>query len=66
MTVDEIKAAIKNLTTQERRNVALHILELEKEHVQKTIGPQLAEDAEAVSRVVQEAIEKLKKFVSKG
>lgn len=66
MTLDEVKAAIKNLTVQERRSVALYILELEKEHVQNTIGPQLAEDAEAVSRVVQDAIGKLKKFVNKG
>jgi hypothetical protein len=66
MTPDEIKAAIKNLTVQERRNVALYILDLEKEHVQNTIGPQLAEEAEAVSKVVQEAIGKLKKFVNKG
>jgi hypothetical protein len=66
MTPDEIKAAIKNLTVQERRNVALYILDLEKEHVQNTIGPQLTEEAEAISKVVQEAIGKLKKFVNKG
>lgn len=66
MRLDEIKAAIKNLTVQERRNVALYILELEKEHVKNTIGPQLTEDAEAVSKVVQDAIGKLKKFVNKG
>ena len=66
MTLDEVKAAIKTLTVQERRNVALYILELEREHVQNTIGPQLAEDAEAVSKVVQDAIGKLKKFVNKG
>jgi len=66
MTPDEIKAAIKNLTVQERRNVALYILDLEKEHVQNTIGPQLTEEAEAIAKVVQEAIGKLKKFVNKG
>ena len=66
MTLDEVKTAIKRLTAQERRNVALYILELEKEHVQNTIGPQLAENAEAVSKVVQEAIGKLKTFVNKS
>jgi len=34
MQVDEIKAALKNLTPQERRKLALYILELEKEHLQ--------------------------------
>jgi hypothetical protein len=63
MGIEDAKTAIKNLTVQERRKVALYILELEKEHVQKTIGPQIIEDADAVSRVLQDAIQKLKKFV---
>jgi hypothetical protein len=63
MGIEEIKSAVKNLTVKERRQVALYILELEKEHVQKTIGPQIAEDVDAVSKVVQDAIQKLKKFV---
>jgi DNA-directed RNA polymerase specialized sigma subunit len=66
METEEIKTAIKGLPTNERRKVALYILELEKEHVQKTIGPQIAEDVEDISRVFQEAIEKLKKFVNKS
>jgi hypothetical protein len=66
MGIEEIKTAIKGLTSNERRKVAFYILELEKEHVQKTIGPQIAEDVEDVSRVFQEAMEKLKKFVNKG
>lgn len=66
MGIEEVKSAIKDLSVNERRKVALYILELEKEHVQKTIGPQIAEDVEDVSRVFQEAIEKLKKFVSKS
>jgi len=66
MGIEEIKTAIKGLPANERRKVALYILELEKEHVQKTIGPQIAEDVEDVSRVFQEAIEKLKKFVNKS
>ena len=66
MEMEEVKAAIKKFSVEERRKVALYILELEKEHVQKTIGPQIAEDMEAFSKVVQESIEKLKKFVRKG
>ena len=63
MGIEEIRSAIKNLSTKERRQVALYILELEKEHVQKTIGPQIAEDVDAVSKIAQDAIQKLKKFV---
>jgi hypothetical protein len=66
MGLEEIKSTIKGLTVQERRKVALYILELEKEHVSKTIGPQLAADLDDVSKVVQEAVEKLKKFVNKS
>jgi hypothetical protein len=66
MGIDEVKSTIKDLSVNERRKVALYILELEKEYVQKTIGPQIAEDVEDVSRVFQEAIEKLKKFVNKS
>jgi DNA-directed RNA polymerase specialized sigma subunit len=63
MELEEVKSAIKSLPPKERRQVALYILELEKDQVQKTIGPQIAEDVEAVSRVVQDAIQRLKKFV---
>jgi hypothetical protein len=66
MGLEEIKSTIKGLTVKERRKVALYILELEKEYVSKTIGPQLAEDLNDVSKVVQEAFEKLKKFVNKS
>lgn len=65
MGIDDIKTAIKNLPTDDRRKVALYILELEKEHVQKTYGPQIVEDVESVTKVVQEAIDKLKKYVNK-
>jgi len=66
MELEEIKTAIKGLSVQERRKVALYILELEKEHVSKTVGPQIAKDLEDVSNVVQEAVEKLKKYVNKA
>lgn len=65
MGIEEAKAMIKDLSVEERRRVALYILELEKENVQKTIGPQISEDLKAFSRVVQESIEKLKKAVGK-
>jgi hypothetical protein len=63
MELEEIKSAVRNLTVKERRQLALHILELEKEHVQKTIGPQIAEEVDAFSKLAQDAIQKLKKFV---
>ncbi len=63
MGVEEIKAGIKELSPQDRRKVALYILELEKDHVTKTIGPQLEEDINDVTKVVQDAVEKLKKMV---
>ena len=65
MEIEEIKTALKNLTANERRKVALYILELEKEQVQKKYGRQIAEDLDDVSNAVQEAMEKLKKFVNK-
>lgn len=66
MEIEELKSAIKGLSVQDRRKLALYILELEKEHVSKTVGPQIAKDVEDVSRVVQEALEKLKKYVNKA
>ncbi len=66
MDIEEIKSLIKGLSVQERRKIALYILELEKDHVSKTVGPQIAKDVEDVSKVVQEAFDKLKKFVNKG
>ena len=65
MSLDEIKAAIKGLSVEDRRKAALYILELEKDHVQTTIGPQIAADLDAFSRVLQESVEKIKTFVNK-
>ena len=63
MELDEIKSAIAALPVDQRRKVAFYILELEKQHIEKTVGPQIKEDIEGVSRVLQEALEKLKKVV---
>ena len=63
MRVEEITSAIKELTVADRRKVALYILELEKEHIKGTIGPQIAEDLESVSRVIQDAAEKIKQHL---
>ena len=65
MGLEDIKSAIRSLPANERRQVALYILELEKEHVQNTVGPQIAQDVDAVSKVLQDAIQKLKKFVDR-
>jgi len=66
MEIDELKAAIKNLTVEERRKLAYYILELEKDHLQGKLGPQIAEDIDGVSRIVQEAFEKIKKGLQGG
>jgi hypothetical protein len=63
MQIEEIKAAIKGLSVEERRKVALYILELEKDHFKGTIGPQIAEDLEGVSQVIQETAEKIKRHL---
>jgi hypothetical protein len=63
MGIEELKTAIKSLSVEERRKIALYILELEKQHVQGTIGPQLAEDLDAFTRVVQDTVEKIKRRV---
>jgi VIT1/CCC1 family predicted Fe2+/Mn2+ transporter len=63
MVLEEITAAIKGLSVEERRKVALYILELEKAHIKETIGPQIAEDLESVSRVIQNAAERIRQHV---
>jgi hypothetical protein len=66
MGLEEVKTSIRSLTVEERRKVALYILELEKQHLQDRVAPQLAEDIDGVSKVVQDAFEKLRKFVGKA
>ena len=63
MELGEITAAIKVLSVEDRRKVALYILDLEKEHIKGTIGPQIAEDLESVSRVIQNAAERIRQHV---
>jgi len=66
MGIEEIKAAISSLTVEDRRKVALYILDLEKRHLQGTLGPQLAEDLTAFTKVVQDAVEKIKRHIEKN
>jgi hypothetical protein len=63
MTIEELKTAIKSLPTEDRRKLALFILELEKDHVKDTVGPQIREDLEGLSKKVQETFERVKKHV---
>lgn len=63
MELTELKGAIKDLKVEDRRKLALYILELERDHIQTTIGPQIAEDLEAFSGVVQDAVERIKKHL---
>ncbi len=66
MTIDEVKTAIKALTPAERRKVALYILELEKDYVAGKVGPQVSEDLDAVGKLIQGAIEKMKNVMKEG
>jgi hypothetical protein len=63
MTIEDLKTAIKNLPTEDRRKLALFILELEKDHFKDTVSPQIREDLEGLSRVVGETFERVKKHL---
>lgn len=63
MTLEEAKAAVRLLPLEERRKVALYILELEKDNFQENVGPQIAEDIKGFTRVVQESVDKIKKNI---
>jgi hypothetical protein len=56
MTTEELKAAIKELSVSERREIGKYILELEREHLQT----ELPEDLKKLSSVVQKEAEKVK------
>ena len=60
MNLESLKAEIQSLAAEDRRKLVLFILELEKDHFQKNVGSQIAEDLEGFSKVVQDAAEKLK------
>jgi len=60
MTLDELKAQVKTLTPEERRKLALYILELEKDHFKDNVAPQISEDLEGVRKVLQETFEKIR------
>jgi len=63
MTLEEIKTAVRDLSADERRRLAVFILDLEKDHLKNTLGPQISEDLQALSRVLQDAAEKIKRTV---
>ncbi len=63
MTLEEIKTAVRELSADERRRLAVFILDLEKDHLKNTLGPQISEDLQALSRVLQDAAEKIKRTV---
>jgi len=66
MDLEALKTAIKDLTVEERRKLALYILELEKDHFQANVGSQIVEDIEGFSKAVQEAAEKVKNALKNG
>jgi hypothetical protein len=66
MTLDEVKTAVKQLPKQERRQLALFILELEKDHFQENVGPQIAEDIDGLAKSVQEAVDKIRNSIKRN
>ncbi|HSQ74608.1 MAG TPA: hypothetical protein VLT13_03580 [Bacteroidota bacterium] len=61
MTLDEVKSAVRLMKPEDRRKVAVFILELEKDHFQDNVGPQIAEDLKGFTKVIQETVDKIKK-----
>ena len=66
MDVEQIKSAIAALPADQRRKVALFILQLEKDHFEAAVGPQIKEDIDSASKAFQEAMDRLKKFIGKS
>jgi|WetSurMetagenome_2_1015567.scaffolds.fasta_scaffold28064_4 hypothetical protein len=66
MTYEEVKVAVKSLAPAERRQLALYLLELEKDHFQEKVGPQIAEDIDGLAKGVQDAIEKLRGAIKRN
>lgn len=60
MTLEELKSVIQGLRPEDRRKLALFILELEKDHFRDAVGPQIKEDVEALGKVLQETLDKIK------
>lgn len=63
MQLDELKSEVRNLRPEERRKLALYIFELEKDHLQATVGPQIADDIEGVSRAIQDVADKIRNAI---
>lgn len=63
MTLDELKAAVKSLGPEDRRKLALFILDLEKDHFKDSVAPQILEDLQGLTKAIEEAAEKVKKHV---
>ncbi len=61
MTLEELKTAIRALRNEDRRRLALFILELEKDYVRDTVGPQISEDLDSLKRALQETIDRVKR-----
>lgn len=63
MTLDQIKTEIQALPKEDRRKLALYILDLEKQYVQDTVGPQLREDLEGLTKAAQDAVDRISRAI---
>ncbi|MBK7258855.1 MAG: hypothetical protein IPI01_13870 [Ignavibacteriae bacterium] len=63
MTLDQLKAEIQALSKDDRRKLGTFILEIEKQHFQDTVGPQLREDLDGLTKAAQDAVDKISKAI---
>jgi|WetSurMetagenome_2_1015567.scaffolds.fasta_scaffold645145_2 hypothetical protein len=63
MTVEQLKTEVQALSKEDRRKLGTYILELEKQYFQDTVGPQLREDLDGLTKAAQETIEKVSKSI---
>ena len=59
--MEQLKTEMQALSKEDRRKLGTFILELEKQYFQDTVGPQLREDLDGLTKVAQETIEKISK-----
>jgi hypothetical protein len=63
MTLEQLKTEIQALTKEDRRKLGTFILELEKQYFQDTVGPQLREDLDGLTKAAQDAVDKISKTI---
>jgi hypothetical protein len=63
MTLEQLKTEVQALSKDDRRKLGTFILELEKQYFQDTVGPQLREDLDGLTKAAQDAVDKISKTI---